>query len=69
MQLAGNVVLLMLIAFILGLHVLLCIPVASSLQGNILFVFSEPIEVKVGLLFENVLAGCTVTERKCLRIT
>ena len=31
--------------------------------------FSEPIAVKVGLMFENVLAGCSVTESKCSRIT
>ena len=30
---------------------------------------SKPIEVKVGLLFEYVLIGCTVTENKCSRIT
>ena len=30
---------------------------------------SNPIEVKVGLLFEYVLIGCTVTESKCSRIT
>ena len=30
---------------------------------------SKPIEVKVGLLFEYVLMGCTVTESKCSRIT
>ena len=30
---------------------------------------SKPIEVKVGLLFECVLIGCTVTESKCSRIT
>ena len=30
---------------------------------------SKPIEVKVGLLFEYVLLGCTVTESKCSRIT
>ena len=29
--------------------------------------FSESIEVKVGLLFENVLRRCTVTEGKCPR--
>ena len=31
--------------------------------------FSEPIEVKVGLLFKNVLIACTVTERKSSWIT
>ena len=41
----------------------------SSLQDNIIFVFCEPIEVKVGLLFENVLTGYTVTESKCSRVT
>ena len=56
MRLAGSVVLLILI------------PAVSSLQNNILFVFKEPIEVKVVLLFENVLAS-TVTESKCLRMT
>ena len=30
---------------------------------------SKPIEVKVGLLFEYVLIGYTVTESKCSRIT
>ena len=30
---------------------------------------SKPIEVKVGLLFEYVLMGYTVTKRKCSRIT
>ena len=30
---------------------------------------SKPIEVKVGLLFEYVLIGCTVTESRCSRIT
>ena len=30
---------------------------------------SKSIEVKVGLLFEHVLIGCTVTEIKCSRIT
>ena len=30
---------------------------------------SKPIEVKVGLLFEYVLIGCTVTESKCSPIT
>ena len=30
---------------------------------------SKPIEVKVGLFFEYVLIGCTVTESKCSRIT
>ena len=30
---------------------------------------SGPIEVKVGLLFENVLTGCIITESKCSRIT
>ena len=30
---------------------------------------SKPIEVKVGLLFEYVLIGCTVTESKCSRLT
>ena len=30
--------------------------------------FSEPTEVKVVLLFENVLTGCAVTESKCSRI-
>ena len=30
---------------------------------------SKPIEVKVELLFEYVLIGCTVTESKCSRIT
>ena len=30
---------------------------------------SKPIEVKVELLFEYVLVGCTVTETKCSRIT
>ena len=30
---------------------------------------SKPIEVKVGLLSEYVLIGCTVTESKCSRIT
>ena len=30
---------------------------------------SKPIEVKVGLLFEYVLIGCTVIESKCSRIT
>ena len=41
----------------------------SAFQENILFVFSEPIEVKVSLLFENVLTRCTVTRRKCFQIT
>ena len=68
MQLVGSVVLLMLIASILGL-LLLRIPAVSSLQDSILDVFSDPIEVKVGLLPENVLAGCTVIEIKCSRIT
>ena len=31
--------------------------------------FSERIEVKVGSLIENVLAGCTVAEGKCSWIT
>ena len=57
--------LLILVALVLDLH----IPAVSSLQNNILFAFIEPIEVKVGLLFENVLAGCTTTESKCSRIT
>ena len=35
----------------------------------VIFVFSEPIEVKVGLLFENMLTGCTITESKCSRVT
>ena len=30
---------------------------------------SKPIAVKVGLLFEYVLTGCTVAENKCSRIT
>ena len=30
---------------------------------------SKPYEVKVGLFFEYVLIGCTVTESKCSRIT
>ena len=30
---------------------------------------SKPIEVKLGLLFEYVLIGCTVTESKCSQIT
>ena len=30
---------------------------------------SKPIEVKVGLLFEYVVIGCTITESKCSRIT
>ena len=30
---------------------------------------SKPIEVKVGLLFEYVLIGCTVTESKCSQMT
>ena len=30
---------------------------------------SKPIEMKVGLLFEYVLIGCTVTESKCSRVT
>ena len=38
-------------------------------QDNMLDVFSDPIEVKVGLLSENVLVGCTVTESKCSQIT
>ena len=41
----------------------------SSLQDNILFVFVEPIEVKVGWLFEYVLTGCIVTESNFSRIT
>ena len=67
MQLAVNVMLLISVAFILGLHV--TIPAVSAFHENILFVFSEPIEVKVGLLFENMLTGCPVTESKCSRIT
>ena len=31
--------------------------------------FSKPSEVKVGLLFEYVVIGCTATESKCSRIT
>ena len=46
----------------------LYIPAVSAFQENILLVFSEPIEVKVDLLFENVLTGCTVTGSKCSRI-
>ena len=34
------------------------IPAVSALQKNVLFEFIEHIEVKVGLLFENVLTGC-----------
>ena len=48
---------------------LLRIPVVSYLQDNILYVFSDPIKVKVELLSENVLAGYTVTENKCSQIT
>ena len=47
---------------------LLCIPAVSAFQENVSFVFSELVEVKVGLLFENVLTGCTATEIKCSRI-
>ena len=60
------------VAFILDLHVTMytgSLILTRYLQDNILFVFSEPIEVKVGLLFENVLTGCTVTKSKCSRIT
>ena len=32
-------------------------------------IYYTPIEVKVGLLSENVLAGCIVTKDKCSRIT
>ena len=49
------------------MFILRCI--VLSLQDNILFVFIEPIELKVGLLFENVLAGCTVAGSKCPQIT
>ena len=48
---------------------LLCISAISVFQENVLFVFSEPIEEKVGLLFENVLTGCTVAESKSSRVT
>ena len=44
-------------------------PAVSAFQKNVLFVFSEPIEVKVALFFKNVLTGCTVAESKCSRIT
>ena len=60
--------LLILIAFILGLP-LLRNPAVSFLQDNVLDVFSDLIEVKVRLLSENVLAGYIVTECKCSRIT
>ena len=57
-----------LVAFILGLPIT-TYTVSLVLQDNMLFVFSESIEVKVGLLSEHVLVGCTVTESKCSLIT
>ena len=44
-------------------------PTVSYLEDNVLGVISDLIEVKVGLLSENVLIGCIVTESKCSRIT
>ena len=70
MRLAGSVVLLILIAFYSrpSYHfvyrqshlykIIYCMCLVTPLG-----------EVKVGLLSENVLAGCTVTESKCPRIT
>ena len=57
-----------LIAFILGL------PIATYTDSFIftryvLDMISDPIEVKVGCLSENVFAGCTVTESKCSWMT
>ena len=57
-----------LIAFILSLPITTYTG-SLVLQDDMLFVFSESIEVKVGLLFEDVLAGCIVTESKCSLIT
>ena len=68
MQLTGSLVLLVLIVFILA-FLSLRIPAVSSLRDNVLGVISDPIEVKMGCLSENVLAGSTVTESRCLRIT
>ena len=70
MQLTESLVLLLLIAFVFRasyyyvdrqshLYKIMCIR----------YMISDPVEVKVRCLFENVLAGCTVTESKCLRIT
>ena len=50
----------------LAIRVTVHMPAVSAFQENISFVFSEPIG---GLLFENVLTGCAVTESKCSRIT
>ena len=40
-----------------------------AFQENVSFVFSEPIEVTAGLLFDHVLARCNLTGSKCSRIT
>ena len=49
--------------------ILLCIAVVSTFQENVLFAFSEPIEVKAGLLFENVLTEYTLTGSQRYRTT
>ena len=47
-----------------------CVYRQSNLYKIIYYLcLSKPVEVKVGLLFEYVLIGCTVTESKCSRIT
>ena len=68
MQLAEYVMLLILIAFISGLSYY-CVYRQFHPSKIICYLCSsKPIEVKVGLSFEYVLIGCTVTESKCSRI-
>ena len=68
-QLAGNVVLLIFGSICFRPLHYYVYRQSHVFQENELFAFSEPIEIKVGLLFENVLTGCNVTETKCSRIT
>ena len=58
-----------LIAFILGLHIIVYTGSLILTRYYIICFLSKPIEVKVGLLFEYVLIGCTVTESKYSQIT
>ena len=68
MQLAGNVVLLIFGSICFKTSYYYVYPAVSAFQ-KICFVFSEPIEVRVALMIQNELTGCTVTEYKCSRIT